>query len=273
MRFVSLVVAATLGVVASACGGEVVEVPKDIPTEPKRPQPPPEPPLVDGVPPEQPPQTPVARPQAVGTCLTLLNAGSSARIATVDLAKGTVTPGVTVAGDIEPMISSIAVAGDEIFACEQGASQIARISRTTGAVSRFAADCSAVAADKNGFYVLRQTGAVEKYASAGALLARETPTTLGNVYASRLGTSKDGILAAWHSTSEVLRLDGTLQLEGYDDWIFGLAGVGDQILVSSPRATDKPGLLAFDAKSGKKLGVLALASGTSMGFMGLSCAE
>lgn len=249
----------------------MVEVPKDIPTQPKRPEPP-EPP------PEQPkpPQTepPVARPQATGTCLTLLNAGSGARIATVDLAKGTVTPGVPVAGDVEPMISSIAVAGDEIFACEQGSSRIARISRTTGAVSRFDADCSAVAADTSGFYVLRQSGAVEKFASAGALLAKETPTALGNVYASRLGTSKDGILAAWHSTSEILRLDGTLQLGGYDDWIFGLAGVGDQILVSSPRATDdSPGLLAFEAKSGKKLGVLALASGTSMGFMGLSCAE
>lgn len=282
MRIASLaLVAAALTTGVFACGGQVVDgpsVPPQPPTPPTTPTTPVQPPTT----PPEPPSSPIATtgPAAPNTCLSLMDSGSALTIVSIDLKTGVVTEGAP----LQPPPgmgyhpSSIGVVDADILFCDDSNHEIVKVARADGSVTSIKRSCTAVAADGNGIYVMNLPGAIEHFPDLASLSDKSFKgKSLGELYASRLGTSNNGLLAAWHSANEVLRLDGKIALEGYDDWIFGLSGApGSTIIVSSPRAkNDKPGLLAFDALTGKNLGAVATlpAGSFGLGFNGLSCGE
>ena len=264
----------------SACGGQVATVPSSEPPEVWE-QAPPDKPATS----EQPgggstaaPPVPSSGPLAANTCVSFLY-GDQLTLVGIDLATGSVTPGVKVqAKHSGPPPSSLAVVGNEVLYCDENSSTggIVRVSRTDGSTKIINRNCIAIAADATGIYVMQNFGEVDKFADIAALEGKVKPESVGKLHASRLGTSSQGVLAAWHSAGEVLRLDGALTLEGYDDWINGLSGApGNRVIVSSPRADgSNPGLVAFDAATGKNLGVVAKVPPSSpLSFGGLACGE
>ena len=281
MRYwASAFVTAAVMVGVSACGGQVVVVPPetDSPYDPPPTTPanPPGPPSEDPAPPA--PVLPPSGSLPATTCVAFLY-GSQLTLVGIDLATGSVTPGVKVQAEHSgPPPSSLAVVGDEVLYCDNSSTgRIVRVSRSDGSTTFINRQCSAIAADASGIYLMQDVGGeIDKFADVAALASNAKPVSVGKLHASRLGTSSQGILAAWHSAGEVLRFDGALALDGYDDWIDGLSGApGNRVIVSSPRADgSKPGLVAFDATTGKNLGVVAKVPSTSpLPFGGLACGE
>lgn len=275
----SALASAAVVVGMSACGGQVVQV--NDPPEVWEKERPPESSATSerpGGPSTATPSVPTSGPLPANTCLSFLY-GDQLTLVGIDLATGSVTQGVKVqAKHSGPPPSSLAVVGNEVLYCNEGSSTggIVRVSRTEGSTTVINRHCIAIAADATGIYVMENVGEVDKFADIAALEGKVKPESVGKLHASRLGTSSQGILAAWHSAGEVLRLDGALALEGYDDWINGVSGApGNRVIVSSPRADgSKPGLVAFDAATGKNLGVVAKVPPSSpLYFGGLACGE
>ncbi|MBS2015322.1 MAG: hypothetical protein JST00_20715 [Deltaproteobacteria bacterium] len=291
----ALAVAVGLGCVGGlvpvvACGGKttlevnpppsastsVVSPPTAPPTFPPPPQPDPPPPEPDPDP-EPPPLLGSLPPN---TCLTFLGSiFASLRLATIDLVTGAVTKGISVklSEDFTYDPSSIALVGDEVLFCEVG--RITRISRADGSAKFIQPHgCQAITADGTGIYVLEKMDKpIRHFATLDDLRTNQWDKELPALPAIRLGVSPAGLLASMHSTRTLFTPSGSVLLEGYDDWVDGLAGVPGRILVSSPRATgDRPGLLFFDAVTGKRVGAPILAPNetlnSGLGFKGLACA-
>ena len=72
-------------------------------------------------------------------------------------------------------------------------------------------------------------------------------------WASRLGYGENGVLAAWHSASEILRVEASgvteIPLQQYDGWIFGMTELDKNRYVVAGWA-EGGGILQFDAKTG-----------------------
>lgn len=238
------------------------------------PEPPPEPPVVEPEPP------PLLGPLAANTCLTLLGAiGVPLRFATIDLVTGAVTRGISVklSTDFIYDPSSIALVGDEVLFCETA--RITRVSRADGSAKFIQPHgCEAITANASGIYVIEKLDQpIRHFATLEDLRTNQWDMELPAMHGIRLGTSPNGLLASMHSTSTLLTQTGSVSLEGYDDWVHGLAGVPGRILVSSPRASgDRPGLLSFSATTGKRVGAPILAPldawNSGLGFKGLACA-
>lgn len=177
--------------------------------------------------------------------------------------------------------TSLGWQGDYLYSCVQDRG-VARISIVDGTVDVAPIQCEAVSTDGDGLLVMLPPGA---YTSQGFSLvrfdsfeaaARREVSRLFDVdpYASRVALHGTRGYFAWHSTDtvEIADLDAdvslrSIQLEGYDDWIYGMDVTDDgRLLVLGPFYN--AGLHVFDADTGAALGRIA----PELSGLGLACA-
>ncbi len=106
-----------------------------------------------------------------------------------------------------------------------------------------------------------QVGTFCRYHSFDDLVSDTPAATIeADLWASRMTATSDRLYSAWHSTNEIDVNDvhtgayiGTLQLEGYDDWIQGMSVRGGELLLM--RAASYVHYFArFDLTTGAFLG-------------------
>lgn len=272
-----------------ACGGKTtLDTPTPTPsaspttTSTVTPYPTPSPyPTDEPSPAPEPEPLPTVGPIPANTCVTFLGAiGVLPRFASIDLTTGAVTKGISVklSSDFSYDTMSIAVLDDEVLFCE--IQRITRVSRKDGSASFIEPHgCEAITADAGGITVMYANGKpLRHFANVSDLKTNQWDAESTAPTAVRLGSSPDGIIASMHAADQVFTSSGWIHLEGYDDYIDGLSGApGRRTLIASPRASGgRPGLLAFDAFTGKSKGVVAMAPPDSwnsgLGFKGLACA-
>lgn len=289
--------AAVLLAYAVGCGGKTEPLPSPTPPFPTPPTPTPLPPSPPDPPTDNPTDAPVpvtpanpptnpnpTKPLPPNTCVSLISEtyfhGAAEAIATIDLATGTTT--VETKLQKSPVsvhvadVSSLGLWGSDVLVCQ--GSSIVRLSRIDGSSSAVASrSCEAITTDEQGIYVLNGVGGrIVRYPDLTALASGSPSTDLGYRHASRIGPSKNGLLAAWDKTSWIFMGNDYFTFEDYDDSNYGISGASDgRVVLSSMRADGtSPGLVVFDAK-GKKLGDVMLPKppGDAPGaYMGLTCA-
>lgn len=288
--------AAVLLAYAVGCGGKTEPIPSPTPVSPTNPTPSPLPPYSPDPPTDNPPEPPTpvtpptpaptnpTKPLPPNTCLSLLSDtyfhGAAESIASIDLSTGVTTVETRLQKSVFSVsvsdISSLGLYGSDVLVC-QGRTTIVKISRIDGSTSAVATRaCEAVTADEQGIYVINGGGKIVRYPDLASLASGSPSTEIATRHATRLGPSKNGLLAAWHATTWIFMGNDYFTFEDYDDANYGVSGAsGGRIVISSVRADGtSPGLVMFDAK-GKRLGnvMLPKPAGDAPGsIMGLTCA-
>lgn len=287
MRIAKHALISTMMMWVVGCGGQIAPVDPVDPTPPPPPViPTPDPPTPTPSPTPTPTPAPtppnISNGLAPNTCIALITVtgGHSIKIATIDLTNGVVTKGVALQMRVDHTIdpSSLAAVGNEAIFCD--GSRIIRANRTDGSVKIHERPCTSIAADETGIYVLPSVGGtIDLFPDADSLATGFRVAPVASMPGSILGVGASGLLSTWYSGSKVASTAGILDLQGYDDSIFGVSGAtGGRIVISSPRAKDGlPGLIAFDAATGANLGTVARAPSESwgasgLGFKGVTCA-
>jgi hypothetical protein len=160
------------------------------------------------------------------------------------------------------MVTSLGVKAGEVRFCAGlgGSGVVAKVSMTTGVMTKFALPCEAVTASEESIVVLADNlHNVGEYDDEAAIVSTIPSRTHGGFRAERVGIASNGILSAWHASDEVFLPARTLGLAGFDGWIYGVSeATGGRIIVSSPgHLSGQGGLLAFDGKTGASLGRVA----------------
>jgi hypothetical protein len=218
------------------------------------------------------------------TCLSTVVEPEGGRIISIDINTGIVTKGALLPGLSVLGPSSFGIRGDELYTCGQngnGESQTVSITNpVTGVVKHTKVDCAAVTADDKGIWVQEFPGVdsgLSLYANAAALEARTPAGSKLKVQSvESIGRGDDAVWTAWHSTNKLQRVDRQtgvvteLPLERFDDWVQGVSAAAKTVFVVSPTWSKEDGralLIAFDATTGKQLGVSTM----SFDLHGLSC--
>jgi hypothetical protein len=158
--------------------------------------------------------------------------------------------------------NSMAVLGTSVHLCAGGLDAFYRLDVATWAAEETGFSCSSVTSYADKLLVLDPMGfgQVSLYDSfedvVGHAAATVLPFTVNN---SVLAASGETLLTAWHSTNE-LELYGlpsgspyeVVPLEGFDDWVRGIALLGDRIAVLSS------GYVATFTRDGGTLATLQL---------------
>jgi hypothetical protein len=168
---------------------------------------------------------------------------------------------------------SIAWRGEVLYACTEDG--LVRISLRDGASEAVQLPCEAVADADGELLVMASfrdplafdaasSGAVWAYPDYLALLGGTIDRMYELSSSTRMTASRDRLFGAWHSTDTVevreLPSGGTLDplhLEGYDDWILGMAATDDGELVVSGPDWGRT-VVVFDARTGRRLRELVL---------------
>jgi hypothetical protein len=169
---------------------------------------------------------------------------------------------------------SIAWSGDHVYACTQDYGMLQRVSLRDGTVEKAYLWCNGVAAFDDGkLYVLSEgltVGAdVPVYNTwadvrCGAPSAWAPPTS----GSERVAIDGDILYTSWHSTAEYDWLDmfsgdeGTVELDRYDAWIYGIDVTTDGWFVVTASGETQ----WFDATDGEHLGSVPMSG------IGLACA-
>lgn len=214
-------------------------------------------------------------------CVATAAAGENHLVA-IGLDSGTACIGPVLHGSEGHGQSSLGWIGDYVYTCERERG-IVEVSLRDGAIRVAPFACESVTNDGQSLIVTPAMqafgGAVERYASFDALLARQPLGTLKIAgTSSRLAVQGNAAYTAGHSTDEigVTALDSgqrtTIKLDRYDDWIFGLDVLSNgNILVGSPRRTERD-LRVFDGRTGAQLKSYKLELGHA-DIAGFKCRE
>ncbi len=165
-------------------------------------------------------------------------------------------------------VASLARLDADLFWCTRFGG-MTRFNMETGETEVSGRDCDAVTDIGGGLVVQSQPKAswpiLTWYESWDAVLADDGQTVLADLHGeSRIGRQDGDVIASWHSTDRVERFEiGSglgleVPLEGYDDWVWGLSGVGDRLFVLSEYRADEE----------HKYGVPKIAEFNGAGFAG-----
>ncbi len=202
-------------------------------------------------------------------CLTLTpDFGSSSwNLAAIGLESGD----VCVLSSIQPgltfgPVSSIGWRGEMLYACaDQG---MVRIALRDGAWEAAQIPCEAVSADTDRLYVMQSWGdplhdpwlleQVYAYSSYDAVLDGASDRTYHLPFSSRMTVHGDRLFGAWHATDtvDVVSLTsgtalGSIKLQGYDDWIGGIAVLDDdRLVIAGPGVAGGSTVSVFDVETG-----------------------
>lgn len=269
-------IAAVGAVVAVGCGGQAPPPAPDpyplppttpttpVPSEPGPSQQPSQEPSRDPGPKSGPTQELRTRTTSIPAnhCVSFAAFGSAEYVVDIDLATGVSERGALISGGSTANVTSLGVkAGEAWFCAGNGVDGVvAKVSMTTGAMTKFALPCEAVTASEESIVVLADNlHNVGEYDDESAIASKIPSRSMGGFRAERVGIAANGVLSSWHASNEVFLPTRNLGLAGFNGWIYGVSeATGGRIIVSSPaHLGGQGGLLAFDAKTGASLGRVA----------------
>lgn len=189
---------------------------------------------------------------------TLLYQGSDMSLATLLLPENQLTLGSRLL--LRPPINAMGKRGGDLFVCNRTDSggTVTRVDARTGAVEHSTVACEAVTADGSAIWVHDgRASSLGRYDDWAAVRAGSGVRAAFAAPVSRLAVQGQTLFGAWHSTQIIERMtlagasQGSVALEGYDDWVLGLAVAPDgRLIVAAP---DRVGsLLTFDSATGKR---------------------
>lgn len=172
---------------------------------------------------------------------------------------------------------AVAWEGSSIVLCvgDGATGLVTRHNIETGAVETTDVTCSHVLDTDGDLLVLQHLDSADRYDNFEALLAGEEPEHLSlSVFDTRMGADADQLYTAWHSTSEINRMDietgndlAPVMLEDHDDWVYGVDRIGQELLVAT-----RDGLKKFDVDSGAVIAVFPELEWLRFG-LGFSCRD
>lgn len=195
-------------------------------------------------------------------CVTFAAFDTEEYVVDVDLTTGISERGVKISGGSTFGVTSLGVKAGEAWFCAGlgGTGVVAKVSMTTGTMTKYELPCEAVTASEESVVVLADNlRNVGEYDDEVAIVAKVPSRTMGGFRAERVGIAKNGVMSSWHASDEVFLPTSTLGLTGFDGWIYGVSeATGGRIIVSSPaHLGGQGGLLAFDGRTGASLGRVA----------------
>lgn len=194
-------------------------------------------------------------------CLAL----TSGSVTAIGLDSQTTCQATTLLGnDIEVFaVGSFGVVGSELFTCTSEFDGLAaRVDLLTGAVELSTLPCTAITTWR-GHPVVQDTiggDTLDIYQDWDDLLIAQVAWsfTPAGLFSETLTTHDDTLFAAWHSDNHVDRFDlpcgeplGPVLLEGFDDWLQGIAVSDDLRLIT--HGFSYAGMRSFDAGTGLAL--------------------
>lgn len=180
-------------------------------------------------------------------------------------------------GGADEPFSSVAFQGDYVFYCSEGSSILYRSSLIDGSRLELGSKCSAITNYQNGFLVLPEiaAGGLTYYPSYADLEADSGIVLPLDTYASRIAVHGDTLYTAWHSTYQIEVYDlvslthtRTIELEGYNTWIWGMSVTDDGVLFLNASWPEER-IAAFDLATGLALDNFDQPSGGNSS--GLAC--
>lgn len=208
-------------------------------------------------------------PAGTHTCTTV-DFGGDVQAMTFETGTTVVTGNVAVFGEF----SSMAIIGDELYTCDEG-SGLRQSDLHGGGSTVQPMDCAAVANYLDGLLVLAlNPGApLMYYASFADAVAGNGIAYPIDTFATRIVVHGDTLYTAWHSTFEVEKYSlttfehlGTIELEGYNTWIFGLSVTDDGVLFVNGSWPEQR-IAAFDEATGAALANFDLDRGMLNGLL------
>jgi|GEM_PF-5453634 len=212
------------------------------------------------------------------TCLAIaIDLGQGSYVVRVGLDSGNACKVATLDWDLRlPDISSLVHQGEWLYTC---ATTVFRMSLADGSTDDSGIACNAVVGFDGKLLVKRTNVDSDLYAfdSFEALMADSPSTMYPLTYmGSRLVIHEGSLYAAWHSTSTIDvhafpsgELTRTIMLEGFDDWVDGMARLGSGSLAVLAQRTQER-IASFDPETGQSHGDISVQS--SLGILyGLAC--
>ena len=195
--------------------------------------------------------------------------GSPSGFVRLDMTAETITPVPNLPGQPQGEITALGHFGGALVACQgwPGPSELVIYDLDGSDVKTLPISCQAVTGDGDRLWVMESlsdpAAQLREFRSFSQLVANTPARTFPTPSAFSLGTSAyNRLVAAWHSTNEVILIDledGTESvspLQGYDAWIFGSHETADHRYMVGGWTDEDRGIHVFDPQTGAAQGRL-----------------